>query len=77
MVRAPYRKLPKITPESLPEWPIGRVDAVGRPPRSGTIEAKAMAFVKPGGTAIKNDHRPGRSDAFGVFCFGQLVTLSM
>jgi len=73
MVRAPHRKLLNITPELLPERPI-RLSRCSRLAADiGHNEAKVQAFVKPGGTAIENNHRPGRSDAFGASCFGFTV----
>ena len=72
-MRAPNRKLLKITPESLPEMPFQRSRRSRLAPEIGHNEAKVNTFVKPGGTAIEKIHRPGRSDAFGAFCFGLVV----
>ncbi len=73
MVRASYRKPLKIAPELLPERPIWPSRRSRLAAEIGHNEAKAKAFVKPGGTAIENNHRPGRSDAFGAFYFGLVV----
>lgn len=72
MVRAPYWKLLNITPELLPERPLWPSRRSRLAAEIGHNEAKAKAFVKPGGTAIENDHRPGRSDAFGAFRFDRI-----
>jgi len=73
MVRAPHRSLLNITPELLPERPTWLIRRNRLAADIGHNEAKAQAFVKPGGTAIENDHRPGRSDAFGALYFGLIV----
>ncbi len=69
MVRAPDRHLLKITPELLPEMPVWQSRRSRLALEIGRKEARAMALVKPGGTAIEIICRPGRSDAFGAILF--------
>lgn|GEM_PF-6767868 len=72
MVRAPDRKLLKITPESLPEMRFKRSRRRRLAPDIGHNEARVNAFVNPGGTAIEITIAPDAVMRSGFF-FGVCV----